>query len=211
MSLSRSDPDKTLDRDRVWTVDLIAERVDVPARIGDVVHVLEGDTWWLWRPDGAWIALGVAGPPHTHPISEIVGLQAALDAAAPLQAYVLLTPNALTYTNAPAGGSEVTTTGGTRAQLDLRTAVNVVGQAIFSVIPHATGLARFEYSLDSGGAWATLVDLGTGVYGVNALTISAPVAVPASAKIATCLVRLVVTGNGVVDPVLQKAALQFHS
>ena len=192
MSLTRIDPEKTLLSDRVWIVDLITERPDVPARLGDVVHVLEGDTWWLWRPDDEWVPLGIA------PSSSGV-----------LHAYVLLTPNALTHTNAPSGGLEVTTTGGTRAQVDLRTAVNVVGQAIFSVIPHASGLARFEYSVNGGGAWATLVDLGTG-YVVNTLKISAPVAVPDPAKIATCLLRLVVTGDGVVDPVVQKAALQFQ-
>lgn len=192
--ISRSEPDKALFTDRAWTVDLTSEVTDVPGRMGDVVHVLETDAWLQWRPDGQWIAIGGAAPPSA------------------LQSYVLLTPNALTFTNAPAGGLEVTTTGGTRAQVDLRTAVNVVGQVIFSVVPHAaSGLARFEYSVDDGGAWAPLVDLGTGGYAANAPKVSASVAVPSEAKIATCLLRLVVTGNGIVDPVLQKAALNFQA
>lgn len=193
MSIWRSEPEKALVNDRIWTADLTSEMADVPGRVGDVVHVLQTDTWWLWRPDGQWFLLGQSSGSST------------------LESYVLLTPNALTYTNAPVGGLEVTTTGGTRAQVDLRTAVNVVGQVNFSVIPHASGTARFEYSVNGGGAWATLVDLGTGGYVANTMKVGASVAVPAPAKIATCLIRLVVTGDGVVDPVLQKAALNFQA
>lgn len=216
MVIVRRDPDQTLETDRVWTVSLSSERANVPGRAGDVVHDLETDTWWSWRPDGTWVQIGGGAGPHTHPTSDVIGLDAALAGKAAtahthaLESYVLLTPNALTYTNAPAGGLEVTTTGGARAQLDLRNAVNVVGQAIYSVIPATAGTTRFEYSINGGGAWATLVDVGTGGYVANAQKTSASTPVPAAAKIATCLIRVVVTGDGVADPVLQKAALNFQ-
>lgn len=218
MSITRNSPTLSLQSDRVWTVSLTSEVANVPGALGDVIHVLETDTWLLWRPDGAWVAQGGSGAPsaHTHPTSDVTGLDAALAGKAStshahaLDCHVLLNPNALTYTNAPAGGLEVTTTGGTRVQLDLRNAVNVVGQVAFSVVPHATGVARFEYSINGGGAWATLLDMGTGSYVANTLKISAATAVPAPAKIVTCQVRLVVTGDGVVDPVLQRADLVFQ-
>lgn len=192
--ITRSDPYKRLQGDRVWIVDTTAERADVPGSMGDIVHDLQTDTWWLWRPDNSWVPLEANGGGG---------------AAQVLESYVLLTPNALTFTNAPSGGLEVTTLGGSRAQLDLRTAQNVVGQVSFSVIPHNVGVARFEYSTDGGTVWDTLVDMETG-YTANVLKVSAATAVPAGAKTATCQVRVVVTGNGVVDPVLQKAALTFQ-
>jgi hypothetical protein len=217
MPITREKPNDTWSADRAWTVSLVSEVASVPGAIGDVVHVLETDAWLLWRPDGSWVPLGGGSSPHTHPTSEVTGLEAALAGKAAtshthaLESYVLLTPNALTYTNAPAGGLEVTTTGGTRAQLDLRAAVNVVGQVIFSVLPHATGVARFEYSINGGTNWLALLDMGTGGYTLNVPKISASTAVPAGAKIATCLVRLVITGDGAVDPVVQKAVLNFQS
>ena len=122
--------------------------------------------------------------------------------------YVDLLRASTTLTNAPSGGLEPTGQV-SRLQLDLRSATNVVGQALFSTIPHTAGTVRFEYSVNGGAAWATLIDVGTG-YVANALKISAPVAVPSPAKIATCVVRVVVTGDGVVDPVLVRAALLFR-
>ena len=111
-------------------------------------------------------------------------------------------------TNAPAGGLEPPGQV-SRAQLDLRNVTHVVGQSLLSVAPHTSGAVRFEYSVNGGGAWSTLVDMGTG-YTTNTLKISALTTVPAAAKIATCLVRVVVTGDGVVDPVLVRAALHFR-
>jgi hypothetical protein len=93
-----------------------------------------------------------------------------------------------------------------RVQVDLRAATAVVGQALFSVVPAGPGVLRFEYSINAGGVWSTLVDMGTG-WTANVLKVLSPVAVPADAQIATTLVRVVVTGNGTADPVLQRAYL----
>jgi hypothetical protein len=114
----------------------------------------------------------------------------------------------VTLTNAPSGGLEPTGQV-SRLQLDLRNAANVVGQVLFSTVPHTTGAARFEYSVNGGANWATLVNMGTG-HTANTLKISSPTAVPEAAKIATCLVRVVVTGDGVVDPIMVRAALLFR-
>jgi hypothetical protein len=112
----------------------------------------------------------------------------------------------VTLTNAPAGGVEPANQV-TRMQVDLRGSDQVVGEALFSVVP--AGLLRFEYSTNGGGAWSTLLDLGTG-YTANVLKISAAAAVPAGAKVATCLLRAFVTGNGTADPVLVRAGLMFR-
>lgn len=116
--------------------------------------------------------------------------------------FVPLVVAAATLTNAPAGGVEIANQL-SRVQVDLRTATNVVGQALFSVVP--VGTLRFEYSINAGGAWSTLVDMGNTGWAANTLKIASPVAVPAAAKIATALLRVVVTGNGTADPVLQRA------
>jgi hypothetical protein len=117
--------------------------------------------------------------------------------------------NAITYTNAPAGGLEPAGQQ-SRIQLDLRGVVNVVGQCLFSVIPHAaSGKLVFEYSTD-GTNFSTLLDMATGGYTANVLKISAATAVPAGAKVANALIRVRVFGDGAVDPVCQKAQLMFQ-
>lgn len=128
--------------------------------------------------------------------------------AATPQFMVPVIVNAITYTNAPVGGLEPAGQQ-SRVQLDLRSTVNVVGQALFSVVPSAAGVLRFEYSTNGGGAWSTLLDMGAS-YTLNVLKISAATAVPAGAKIVNALIRVVVTGDGVVDPVVQKAQLMFQ-
>jgi hypothetical protein len=118
--------------------------------------------------------------------------------------------NVITYTNAPAGGLEPAGQQ-SRVQADLRNTVNVVGQCLFSVIPHAaSGKLHFQYSTDGGSNWATLLDMATGGYSANTLKISAATAVPANAKVVNCLIRVLVHGDGVVDPVCQKAQLMFQ-
>lgn len=172
-------------------------------------------------PDPATWGSGEGGGPHTHPISDVTNLQAALDgksdvghthppSSATPQFQVLVIANPITYTNAAAGGTEPAGEQ-SRVQVDLRGAVNVVGQCLFSVIPHAaSGKLHFQYSTNGGGAWSTLLDMGTGGYSANVLKISAATAVPAGAKVVNALIRVIVHGDGVVDPVVQKAQLMFQ-
>ena len=161
------------------------------------------------------------GGPHTHPIGDVTGLQAALDgksdtghthppSGATPQFMIQVVANAITYTNAAAAGTEPAGQQ-SRVQADLRGAVNVVGQCLFSVIPHAaSGKLHFQYSTDGGSNWNTLLDMGTGGYSANVLKISAATAVPAGAKVINALIRVIVHGDGVVDPVCQKAQLMFQ-
>jgi hypothetical protein len=164
---------------------------------------------------------GGDGGPHTHPISQITDLQTTLDGKSPVghthqagsstpQFQVLVIANAITYTNAVAGGTEPAGQQ-SRVQADLRSVVNVVGQCLFSVIPHAaSGKLHFQYSTDWGSNWSTLLDMGTGGYSANVLKITAATAVPAGAKVVNALIRVIVHGDGVVDPVVQKAQLMFQ-
>jgi Collagen triple helix repeat (20 copies) len=156
---------------------------------------------------GAQGAQGVTGAPGTTGATGSTGPPGLTGPAGPMITLVdLLRANA-TITNAVSGGTEPAGQV-SRLQLDLRQATQVVGQVLLSVIPHSTGMVRFEYSTN-GTTWATLVDMGTG-YVVNTLKISVLTAVPVAAKIAGCLLRVVVTGDGVVDPVLVRAALLFR-
>lgn len=164
---------------------------------------------------------GKASTSHGHAIGDVTNLQAALDGksntdhthpggSATPQFQVLVIANAITYTNAAAGGTEPAGQQ-SRVQADLRGAVNVVGQCLFSVIPHAaSGKLHFQYSTDGGSNWNTLLDMGTGGYSANVLKVSAATAVPVGAKIVNALIRVIVHGDGVVDPVCQKAQLMFQ-
>jgi hypothetical protein len=158
---------------------------------------------------------------HVHPIGEVTSLQAALDGksasdhthpggSATPQFQLIVIANPITYTNAAAGGTEPAGQQ-SRVQVDLRGAVNVVGQCLFSVIPHAaSGKLHFQYSTDGGSNWNTLLDMATGGYSANVLKVSAATAVPAGAKVVNALIRVIVHGDGVVDPVCQKACLMFQ-
>lgn len=126
------------------------------------------------------------------------------------QFQLIVVANPITYTNAAAGGTEPAGQQ-SRVQADLRNTVNVVGQCLFSVIPEAvSGKLHFQYSTDGGSNWNTLLDMATGGYSANVLKVSAATAVPAGAKVAACLIRVIVHGNGVADPVCQKACLFFQ-
>jgi hypothetical protein len=158
---------------------------------------------------------------HVHPIGEVTNLQTSLDGksntdhthpggSATPQFQLIVIANPITYTNAAAGGTEPAGQQ-SRVQADLRGAVNVVGQCLFSVIPHAaSGKLHFQYSTNGGGAWSTLLDMGTGGYSANTLKVSAATAVPEGAKVVNALIRVIVHGDGVVDPVAQKACLMFQ-
>ena len=165
--------------------------------------------------------LSQPGGPHTHDQADVDGLEAALAGKSDVdhtheagvstpQFQVLVIANPITYTNAAAGGTEPAGQQ-SRVQADLRGAVNVVGQCLFSVIPHAaSGKLHFQYSTDGGSNWNTLLDMGTGGYSANTLKITAATAVPTNAKVISCLIRVIVHGDGVVDPVCQKAMLMFQ-
>jgi hypothetical protein len=156
---------------------------------------------------GAQGAQGATGAPGTTGATGSTGPPGLTGPAGPMITLVDLLRTNATITNAVSGGTEPAGQV-SRLQLDLRQATQVVGQVLLSVIPHSTGMVRFEYSTN-GTTWATLVEMGTG-YVVNTLKISALTAVPVAAKIAGCLLRVVVTGDGVVDPVLVRAALLFR-
>ena len=126
-----------------------------------------------------------------------------------LRFFVPLLVRSTHYVNPPVGGSEVVSNGGSRFQLDLTTASNMVGEVIFSTIPSAAGVARFEYSTNAGLSWATFLDMGT-IYFADTLKLSPVTAVPAGAKVSNCLLRVVVTGNSSTDPDLEKAAIMFQ-
>jgi hypothetical protein len=180
-----------------------------------------GDKLSSWDIDQAIADAAQPGGPHTHPISDVTDLQTELDgksdvghtheAGASTPTFqVLVIANAITYTNAPAGGLEPAGQQ-SRVQADLRNTVNVVGQCLFSVIPHAaSGKLHFQYSTDGGSNWNTLLDMGTGGYSANVLKISPATAVPVGAKVVNCLIRAICHGDGVVDPVGQKAQLMFQ-
>lgn len=111
-------------------------------------------------------------------------------------------------TNAPAGGVEVPNQH-SRAVLDLRNAVNCIVQALFSVIPASGGTCRVEYSVNAGSTWAALADSGTTAHVANVLKVGTSTPIPTVAKTASTYLRVMVTGNAVADPVLQKAIVTF--
>ena len=153
---------------------------------------------------------GPEGPAGADGAQGQQGIQGIQGPQGPVQLYVGVVYNPITYTNAPAGGLEPAGQQ-SRVQADLRNTVNVVGQALFSVIPHAaSGKLHFQYSTDGGSNWNTLLDMSTGGYSANVLKISAATAVPAGTKVVSALIRVIVHGDGVVDPVLQKACLMFQ-
>ncbi len=164
---------------------------------------------------GATGATGPQGPPGPEGPQGDTGAVGPQGPAGPqgpvgtFRAFVNLVVSQLQYANAGPGGAEETTNGGSRYQIDLTTATNLVGQVVFSTVPPPAGVARFEYSTNGGTSWATLLDMGTG-YTVNVLKISPVSPVPAGAMVPDCLLRLVVTGDGQIDPRVQKAGLMFR-
>ncbi|MBK9295072.1 MAG: hypothetical protein IPM57_11650 [Oligoflexia bacterium] len=113
----------------------------------------------------------------------------------------------VTMTNAPAIGSEITNNM-SRAYVDLATFSQVRGQFSNSL---ATTLVfcRLEYSLDDGTNWDTLVSdfASNGV--ANGHAYSDWAEIPSAAK-ANVLVRAVIVGNGVLDPIIRHVRLGYH-
>ncbi|MCI0588152.1 MAG: hypothetical protein L0323_15085 [Planctomycetes bacterium] len=147
-------------------------------------------------PEGAAGATGATGP---------TGPQGPEGA---LRFFVPLITSQVNFDDAPPAGVEILSKGGSRYEIDLTTAVKVVGQINFSVVPAATGSAIFEYSDDDGATWSTLLDMGTG-YAADTLKRVAG-NVPAGALVSNCLLRVVVTGDSAADPECYKAGLMFQ-
>lgn len=137
------------------------------------------------------------------------GLQGNPGIQGPVQFLVPLVVSAsAALTNAPTAGSEPASQI-SRESVDLRNTTNAVVTALFSVAPAAAGVCRVEYSINAGSSWATLADSGAPAL-ANILKIGASTPVPAAAKTATTLLRVLVTGDGVADPVLQKCSVMFR-
>lgn len=112
-----------------------------------------------------------------------------------------------TATNAPAGGMEPGAVGSDwtgRARMDARRATHFRTWHVMTATVAANGV-RFEYSTDVGVTWATLLDVGAG----NAVTLSAWTAIPAAAKVNDLTLRVMVYGDGVADPILRRAEVEF--
>lgn len=126
----------------------------------------------------------------------------------PARFFVPLIVGQAILTDAPPTGAEDFSNGGSRFVVDLSTASNAIGQVVLSDIPAPGGVVRFEYSTDGGATWETLVDMGPG-YTAGQLKASAPTPIPAGAKVVTCLLRTIVTGDGLADPRVRKSGLMI--
>ncbi len=139
-----------------------------------------------------------------------VATQAELDAEKVLRTHVTLWA-AVGYvaTNAPAGGVEPTAgIGGSdwvgRARMDARRATHFRTWHVLTAAVAANGV-RFEYSTDVGATWNTLLDAGAG----NAVGRSPWTELPAAAQVEDLTIRVMVYGDGVADPSLRRAEVEF--
>lgn len=123
--------------------------------------------------------------------------------------YAQLLTEAVTMTNVPSADTELSNQV-SRRQLDLRNAVNFTAMMSVSVVPAATtGKFVIQYSVNSGSSWVDFYDFGTS-YTVNQLKIGTTTAVPAAAKIETCLLRVISRGgNGTADPSVRHVGLMI--
>ncbi len=126
----------------------------------------------------------------------------------PARFFVPLVVGQAILTDAPPEGAEDFSNGGSRFVVDLSTAENAIGQVVLSDIPAPTGVVRFEYSTDGGTTWGTLLDMGRG-YTAGQLKASPPTPIPAGAKVIACLLRTIVTGDGLADPRIRKSGLMI--
>lgn len=143
-----------------------------------------------------------------NPSGAAATVEARLDAADVLRYEANLWAGAgFVFANAPADGTEQTSTANkfrTRAYVDARRASHFRTYHVLESAVAANG-ARFEFSTDNGTSWATLLDNGAG----NFTLLSPWTAVPAAAKVVNLLIRLVVYGDGVADPVGGRAQVIF--
>lgn len=139
-----------------------------------------------------------------------VATQAELDAEKVLRTHVTLwAAVGYTATNAPAEGMEPSALSGTgvwtgRVRMDARRATHFRTWHVLTAVVAANGV-RFEYSTDVGTTWNTLIDMGAG----SAVQLSAWTVLPDAAKVADLTIRAMVYGDGVADPVLRRAQVEF--
>ncbi len=143
-----------------------------------------------------------------NPSGAAATVEARLDAADVLRHQATLIAGAgFSYTNAPAEGTEQTSVANknrTRSYVDARRATHFRTYHALENAVTANG-ARFEFSVDGAATWATLLDLGAG----NFTVLSPWTAVPAAAKVDALLLRMVVYGDGVADPICGRAQVIF--
>lgn len=67
-----------------WRVTTLAELSTIRGTSGAYAYVMDEDAWYWRKFDGSWVTVvsGEGGGPHTHPESEVVGLETDLDALA---------------------------------------------------------------------------------------------------------------------------------
>lgn len=125
----------------------------------------------------------------------------------PLAMHVGVLNDSVTMTNASASPGDEPALDLGRVVIDGRRATNFRATAVIGVSVAANGVL-FQFSTDGGTAWATLVDMGTG-FTNNVQKVTAWTAMPAAAKVDNLLVRVMVYGDGVADPIIRKAQLLF--
>lgn len=106
----------------------------------------------------------------------------------------------ITMTNAAVIGTELTNNN-SRIYVDLTDFTQVRGQFVSS-LTSATVYCRIEYSLNDGGAWATLVPNFVASTSANITSKSAFVTIPDAAR-TDVLLRALIGGDGVLDPIVR--------
>jgi hypothetical protein len=113
----------------------------------------------------------------------------------------------ITMTNAAAAGTEPSGNI-SRASIDL-TSYSMIRAQFASSLNSALIFCRIEYSLNSGGAWSTLISNFAAAAVVDAHNVSSWATIPTAAK-ANVLLRAVIVGNGVLDPVIRYVRLEYY-
>jgi hypothetical protein len=156
-----------------WRTELLlVDRDAIPAerrRRGMQVYVAETDLiYYLAANLTTWVAFSSTVSPHTHPISDIVGLQAALDLKAPLASP--------TFTGTPAVPTAAPGTNTTQAA---STGFVAAGLAtlVDSAPTNLNTLGKLATAVGSDAAFATTVS--------TALGLKAPLASPAFSGVPT--------------------------
>ena len=113
----------------------------------------------------------------------------------------------VTMTNAAVAGTELTGNI-SRTYLDLSTYSMVRGQFASSLTSTLVN-CRIEYSLDNGTSWSTLIPNFAASIVANAHNNSPWTNIPSSAKTGV-LLRALIVGNGVLDPVIKYVRIGYY-
>jgi hypothetical protein len=114
----------------------------------------------------------------------------------------------ITMTNAAAVGTEISTNL-SRSYVDF-TAYPQVRAQFASSLGTAAVLCRIEYSTNDGTSWSTLVSDFASSTTVNGSTKSSWATVPTAAR-GDVLVRAMIVGDGVLDPVIRYVSLDVST